>query len=63
MSQQPSYEKMVISLGEACRDAAEMGDREIETQLRGLLALVIDRLYEALDENLARESVPVSPRH
>ena len=63
MSQQASYERMVMSLGEACRDAAEMGDREIETQLRNVLAIAIDRLYASLDESAAQESGATLPRH
>jgi len=62
MSEQPSYKRMVTSLGEACREAAEMGDREMETQLRNVLAIAIDRLYRSLDENAA-QAVAGSPRH
>jgi hypothetical protein len=40
-----------------------MGDREIETQLRNVLAIAIDRLYASLDESAAQESGATLPRH
>ena len=49
MSPVSRYGRIVTALGEARRDAAEVGDREIETRLRDLQAIAIDRLYAALD--------------
>ena len=63
MSKKPSYERIVMSLGDACHDAAAMGDHEIETQVRTILEIVIDRLYDVLDGTLPNESAPMRPRH
>jgi hypothetical protein len=52
------YRNIVTALGEARRDAAEMRDREIETRLRDLQAVAIDRLYAALDHASTRP-VPI----
>jgi hypothetical protein len=49
MKQVCGYERIVTALSDALRDAAEVGDREIETKLRDLQAVAIDRLYTASD--------------
>jgi len=49
------YERIVTALGDAVRDAAEVGDREIEGKLRDLQAVAIDRLYTASDRLPARQ--------
>jgi len=53
-----SYERIVTALGDALRDAAEVGDREIETKIRDLQAIAVDRLYAALDHLPARQVSP-----
>jgi hypothetical protein len=63
MSPVSRYRRMVTALGEARRDAAGMGDREIETRLRDLQAIAIDRLYAALDHASTRpESIESNTR-
>jgi hypothetical protein len=49
------YERIVTALGDAVRDAAEVGDREIEGKLRDLQAVAIDRLYTASDRLPVRQ--------
>lgn len=49
MSPVSRYRRIVTALDEARRDAAGMGDREIEIRLRDLQAIAIDRLYAASD--------------
>jgi hypothetical protein len=55
MKQVCGYERIVTALGDAVRDAAEVGDREIETKLRDLQAVAIDRLYTASDRLPGRQ--------
>jgi hypothetical protein len=58
MKQVCGYERIVTALGDAVRDAAEVGDREIETKLRHLQAVAIDRLYTASDHLPGRRVPP-----
>ena len=43
------YRRIVTSLSDAWRDAARIRDRELETKLRDLQAITINRLYAVLD--------------
>jgi hypothetical protein len=58
MKQVCGYERIVTALSDALRDAAEVGDREIETKLRDLQAVAIDRLYTASDHLPGRYAPP-----
>ncbi len=51
MSNKPSYERIAISLGDARRDAAEMGDYEMEILLRDVQAIAVDRIYTTFDQS------------
>ena len=55
-----SYERIVTALGDALRDATEVGDREIETKIHDLQTIAIDRLYAALDHLPARQVSPAT---
>lgn len=51
MSAKPSYERIVISLGEARHDAAKIGDYVLEALLREIQAIAVDRIYAAFDQS------------
>jgi hypothetical protein len=49
MSNAAIYERIVTALGEARRLAAVIGDRELDTKLREVESVAVDRLYSAID--------------
>jgi len=56
MSAKPSYERIVITLGEARHHAAKIGDYVLEALLREIQAIAVDRIYSAFDQSASRST-------
>jgi|307.fasta_scaffold631718_1 hypothetical protein len=49
------YERILEALGEARRDAAEVGDSVLDMRLLDLQRIAIERLYTALEDATASQ--------
>ena len=50
MSAKPSYERIVITLDAARRDASKIEDYVLEALLREIQAIAVERIYSAFDQ-------------
>jgi hypothetical protein len=56
MNAKPSYQRIVMTLGEARRDASKIGDYVLEALLCEIQAIAVDRVYGAFDQSDSRST-------